>query len=244
MMENLEISEKSSNITDKETGDNDEEISSKQKTESSLVSEPESEAESEAESDADADADADVPLDADTDNSESDLEPEEFSEKEAKSKKVEKEDTTGESIKGYLQADLSEYSDSDSDSDSGDEDEFKKLEHSRNLLADTHKNLQSINYIEVEQLSKITRDENNRIIDENHRTVPILSKYERTKILGVRTKQINSGAKPFINTEEMIIDGYTIAERELLEKKIPFIIKRPISNNKFEYWKLEDLEIV
>ncbi len=237
-MENLEISEKSSNITDKETGDNDEEISSKQKTESSLVSEPESEAESEA----DSDADADVPLDTDTDNSESDLEPEEFSEKEAKSKKVEKEDTTGESIKGYLQADLSEYS--DSDSDSGDEDELKKLEHSRNLLADTHKNLQSINYIEVEQLSKITRDENNRIIDENHRTVPILSKYERTKILGVRTKQINSGAKPFINTEAMIIDGYIIAERELLEKKIPFIIKRPISNNKFEYWKLEDLEIV
>ena len=42
----------------------------------------------------------------------------------------------------------------------------------------------------------------------------------------------------------MIIDGYIIAERELLEKKIPFIIKRPISNNKFEYWKLEDLEIV
>jgi len=167
MMENLEISEKSSNITDKETGDNDEEISSKQKTESSLVSEPESEAESEA----DSDADADVPLDTDTDNSESDLEPEEFSEKEAKSKKVEKEDTTGESIKGYLQGDLSEYS--DSDSDSGDEDELKKLEHSRNLLADTHKNLQSINYIEVEQLSKITRDENNRIIDENHRTVPI-----------------------------------------------------------------------
>lgn len=238
MMENLEISEKSSNITDKETGDNDEEISSKQKTESSLLSEPESEAESEA----DSDADADVPLDTDTDNSESDLEPEEFSEKEAKSKKVEKEDTTGESIKGYLQADLSEYS--DSDSDSGDEDELKKLEHSRNLLADTHKNLQSINYIEVEQLSKITRDENNRIIDENHRTVPILSKYERTKILGVRTKQINSGAKPFINTEEMIIDGYIIAERELMEKKIPFIIKRPISNNKFEYWKLEDLEIV
>ena len=31
---------------------------------------------------------------------------------------------------------------------------------------------------------------------------------------------------------------------ELQEKKLPFIIKRPISNNKFEYWKLEDLEII
>lgn len=243
-MENLEITEKSSNITDKDTGGDDEEISSKQKTISSLESEPDSDADvdSDVDDDRDADADADIPVDADTDNSESELEPDEFSEKEVKGKKVEKDDATAESIKGYLQPDLSEYS--DSDSDSSDEDEFKKLEHSRNLLNDTHKNLQSINYIEVEQLSKITRDENNRIIDENHRTVPILSKYERTKILGVRTKQINSGAKPFINTEEMVIDGYTIAERELLEKKIPFIIKRPISNNKFEYWKLEDLEIV
>ena len=121
---------------------------------------------------------------------------------------------------------------------------IKKLDHSRSLLTDTHKSLQSINYIEVEQLSRVTRDENNRIIDDNHRTVPILSKYERTRILGLRSRQINSGARPFINVEENIIDGYIIAERELIEKKIPFIIKRPISNDKFEYWRLEDLEIV
>ena len=74
--------------------------------------------------------------------------------------------------------------------------------------------------------------------------MPILSKYERTRILGLRSRQINSGATPFINIEENIIDGYIIAERELIEKKIPFIIKRPISNDKFEYWRLEDLEIV
>ena len=60
----------------------------------------------------------------------------------------------------------------------------------------------------------------------------------------MRSKQINCGATPFISIEDNIIDGYIIAERELMEKKIPFIIKRPISNNKFEYWKLEDLEIV
>ena len=127
---------------------------------------------------------------------------------------------------------------------SDDEDDYKKLDNSRTLLNDTHKNLQSINYIEVEQLSRVTRDADNRIIDENHRTVPILSKYERTRILGLRSRQINSGAPPFVNVEENIIDGYVIAQRELQEKKIPFIIKRPISNGKFEYWRLEDLEIV
>ena len=48
----------------------------------------------------------------------------------------------------------------------------------------------------------------------------------------------------FIPVDEEVIDGYIIAERELMQKKIPFIIKRPISNDKFEYWRLEDLEIV
>ncbi len=155
-------------------------------------------------------------------------------------KKELSENDTG--IESIIQPDVSDVSSDDESSD--DDDEFSKLDNSRHLLENTHKNLQSINYIEVEKLTKITRDENDRIIDTYHTTVPILSKYEKTKILGLRTKQINSGAIPFINVDEDIIDGYIIAEKELYQKKIPFIIKRPISNNKFEYWKLEDLEIV
>ena len=43
---------------------------------------------------------------------------------------------------------------------------------------------------------------------------------------------------------ENIIDGYIIAELELKEKKIPFIIRRPIPNGSCEYWHLKDLEII
>lgn len=155
-------------------------------------------------------------------------------------------ETSGEkNINNLLQTDISQqYDDVDYESSDDDDDNFKKLDFSRPKLKTSHNNLQSINYIEVEKLSKIVRDENNMIIDVYHTTVPILSKYEKTKILGLRTKQINYGAKPFISVDEEVIDGYVIAERELMEKKIPFIIKRPISNNKFEYWRLEDLEIV
>ena len=31
---------------------------------------------------------------------------------------------------------------------------------------------------------------------------------------------------------------------ELKEKKIPFIIRRPLPDNTFEYWKLQDLELI
>ena len=73
---------------------------------------------------------------------------------------------------------------------------------------------------------------------------PLLSKYERTRILGERAKQINDGAKPFVETDGTIIDGYLIALAELEQNKIPFIIRRPLANGASEYWKLQDLEIL
>ena len=81
-------------------------------------------------------------------------------------------------------------------------------------------------------------------MDPLHQTLPFLTKYEKTRILGERTHQINSGAKPFIPVETDIIDGYLIALKELEQKKIPFIVKRPLPNGGCEYWKLKDLEIV
>ena len=68
------------------------------------------------------------------------------------------------------------------------------------------------------------------------------TKYEKTKILGQRTKQLNSGCHPYIDVPKNIIDSYLIAEMELKQKKIPVIIRRPISVNRSEYLKLEDLE--
>jgi len=40
------------------------------------------------------------------------------------------------------------------------------------------------------------------------------------------------------------LDNFIIAKIELKQKKLPFIIQRPLPNNTFEYWKLEDLEIL
>jgi DNA-directed RNA polymerase I, II, and III subunit RPABC2 len=90
----------------------------------------------------------------------------------------------------------------------------------------------------------VIRDKNNNIIDDLHRTLPYLTKYERARILGQRAKQINSGAKVFVKVPENIIDGYLIAQMELEQKRIPFIIKRPIPGGGCEYWNLKDLEIV
>jgi DNA-directed RNA polymerase I, II, and III subunit RPABC2 len=71
-----------------------------------------------------------------------------------------------------------------------------------------------------------------------------MSKYEMTRILGERAKQINEGAKSFIGVDPSLIDGFLIALKEFEMKKIPFIIRRPLPNGASEYWKMKDLEII
>ena len=97
-------------------------------------------------------------------------------------------------------------------------------------------------YDELYALSRIVRDKNGIIVDPLHKTTPILTKYEKTRILGQRAKQINSGNEPFISVDRNVLDGYLIAQEELAQKMIPFIIRRPLPNGGSEYWKLSDLE--
>ena len=122
-----------------------------------------------------------------------------------------------------------------------DEDDFSKIDH---LDVDVlHPELKSINYKELLLLSKIKKDKDGNIIDNIHKTMPVLTKYEKTKILGQRAKQIEEGHTPFIKIDN-IIDHYTIAQMELEQNKIPFIIRRPLPNGKAEYWRVQDLLIL
>ena len=82
------------------------------------------------------------------------------------------------------------------------------------------------------------------IIDKNHETLPILTKYEVTKIIGVRLKQLNNGSPPYIKIGKNILDNHVVALEELKQKKLPFIIARPLSKNKTEYWDINDLEYI
>ena len=75
------------------------------------------------------------------------------------------------------------------------------------------------------------------------KTIPILTKFEKARIMGVRLQQIANGSKPRISVQGLH-NIREIVEKELVERKIPFIIRRTLPNGIYEDWRMEDFETV
>ena len=92
--------------------------------------------------------------------------------------------------------------------------------------------IQTDNYIDIYENYDIT----------NNQSRPVLTKYEYTFMLGKRATQLASGAEPLVDIPEGVDDIYQIAQMEIHQRKIPFMVKRSIGDH-FEYWRIEDLQI-
>jgi DNA-directed RNA polymerases I, II, and III subunit RPABC2 len=159
----------------------------------------------------------------------------------------ESENIENENMEVYMGENEENYYDEDEDEDSDDDDNYlQKFDqiNKKELISNYHPELVTHNSDEVESLCQIVRNEHGVIVDPLHKTVPFLTKYERARILGERAKQLNMGAKPLVELGPEVVDGYLIALKEFGEKKIPFIVKRPMPNGGCEYWKFKDLEFL
>lgn len=130
--------------------------------------------------------------------------------------------------------------------ESDEEDYLEKFDSDikKDIIQRYHPDLMQSNYDEISALVKVIRDEQGNIVDPIHKTIPILTKFERARVLGLRAKQINNGAEPFIQVPENIIEGHIIAEMELEKRVLPFIVVRPLPNGKKEYWRIQDLKLI
>jgi len=116
------------------------------------------------------------------------------------------------------------------------------------LREDAHKLLQAHPEIQADYIEII----NERLLvkdlpvmnDANHKTYPFLTQYEKTKILSLRASQLAHNSRPFIEVPAHVTDVHEIARLELDAKRIPYIIKRPLPDRTFEYWRLQDLIIL
>jgi len=88
------------------------------------------------------------------------------------------------------------------------------------------------------------RDAYPPVKDTAHATYPFLTLYERTKVLSMRASQLARGAQPFIDVPEYLTDVYEVAKAELEAKRLPYIMKRPLPDGNYEYWRLADLMVL
>ena len=146
----------------------------------------------------------------------------------------------------YQDEGIKEEDDSTSEEEEEDDEMLRKLEKEKyeDILIQKHPELKKSNYNEIIAMCKIVRNRAGVIVDPLHKTIPWLTKYERARVLGLRAKQISNGADAFIEVPPGMMSGHKIALEELNNKKIPFIIRRPIPNGGSEYWKINDLELL
>lgn len=80
------------------------------------------------------------------------------------------------------------------------------------------------------------------------KTIPIMTKYEETKVIAYRAEAIQNGAMPLIDVEKsMVLDYEKIAMEELRMNKCPLIIYRPLPYNHpdkeyYEEFKVSELK--
>ena len=96
------------------------------------------------------------------------------------------------------------------------------------ILPDTYHNHYDIlkNYEELKK-SNITRQR--------------ITKYEKTKCIGMRAEMLAAGAPPLIEVPKYVTSVETIARMEYYAKKLPFILRRKVTG-RYDYWKVSDLE--
>jgi DNA-directed RNA polymerase I, II, and III subunit RPABC2 len=238
MTDSPEISMK---LSKKKKEEDEDDVKSEEESEKDITEDDEDDDEVEP---VDVDEDKDKVVDEVVDEVEPDDEDEDEPEPEETEPVIEGEGST--KPKNTKISFLASSDEEDEDEDDEDEDYLQKFDKEirEDFVTTFHPESKMHNYEEINASSRVTRNSSGIVSDVLHKTLPFLTKYEMTRVLGQRARQINAGAKTFVVVPPNIIDGYLIAKMELEQKKIPFIIKRPLPNGCFEYWNVSDLEII
>jgi DNA-directed RNA polymerase subunit K/omega len=127
--------------------------------------------------------------------------------------------------------DISEDLDESEDENEGDDNDDKEFDIEDVVVS----NLKDNDIIDINQMETLLNSTDKKTSDK-------ITKYEYTKVIGLRATQLSHGMPALIDTRDLT-EPYAIAIEEYKENKIPFIIKRPLADGEsYEYWRLGDLK--
>jgi DNA-directed RNA polymerase I, II, and III subunit RPABC2 len=76
---------------------------------------------------------------------------------------------------------------------------------------------------------------------DGRRTLPVMTRFERAKLLAQRAEQIAAGGPITFRNEAKLDNPVEIAQEELRLKVIPFLIVRTLPDGTTEKWNAKDM---
>lgn len=120
------------------------------------------------------------------------------------------------------------------DEDEEDDENFDDIEEDENI----------INISENHKFEIVSKDKTyERLMTRKKETSPLMNRFELTKLIGIRAQQLSCGMRPCVSFDPEITNTEFIAIQELLQKKMPLIIRRYLPNGVYEDWRANELII-
>jgi DNA-directed RNA polymerase I, II, and III subunit RPABC2 len=98
------------------------------------------------------------------------------------------------------------------------------------------------------EVSPVFRTEVSAALKLPRKTREFYTNYEWTYLMGVRAKQLEDGAKPLVTLEGLKTSDprfvWSVAKREIAQRKLPFLIRRQMPDGSSEYWSTQELESI
>lgn len=140
-----------------------------------------------------------------------------------------------------LEDEIDDTEDINSEDDEEEDNVFDEAQVQTHAEADVHIQAEDDEYIDDNEEIEVQPDTTVEYVKkEDRQSSAKLTKYEMVRILGERTKQLTMGAKALVKNHKDL-PYERIAEEELKLNMIPFKIRRPLPNGKYEIWTLDEL---
>jgi len=98
------------------------------------------------------------------------------------------------------------------------------------------------------EVQSVSRESVQDALKEAKTTLPFYTKYEQVTLIGTRAQQLAEGSKPLVSLDGMLTSDprfvWNVAEKEVHERKLPFIIHRRLPNGVSEYWSAMELSVM
>jgi DNA-directed RNA polymerase I, II, and III subunit RPABC2 len=118
-----------------------------------------------------------------------------------------------------------------------------EIEEENDEILNEDENNQDSDYLMEEKITSYSDFYKNMIKDsENRKSIPFLTKFEKSRIIGIRAQQLSQNMPALVDISDCTTP-VEIALKELKEGKLPFIIRREMPNGSYEDWRVDELKI-